>query len=352
VRFAAHGHPTVFVETTGLSNPRLEPGLPRKLLSRLARSAEASADVPETPENLSVYSPLVLPPTTGVFRKMNRRLLVPRVVRDLRRMAGEHPAVISYPPTRTTLDIVRGLSPSSLLYDCSDDYEHFSGVPADVADTEREMLRLAHAVSCTSEFLLEKARRVRPDAFLCGPGVDFEAFNAFAAESGPGREVRTVCFFGHVGERLDLRVLREISRSGFTVRLIGEVERSARWLLDEPNVDYRGKVPHAELPQSLSGVDAFVLPYRLTGQGPGISPAKTYECLATGRPVVASPLPALARLGEHVYLAREPEDFVRRLRELPRAETGERAAARVSLARECDWERRVDELARALGVSG
>lgn len=350
VRLATRGHPTIFVETTGLSNPRPEPSLARKLLSRLARTVRGSDPARETPDNLAVYSPLVAPPTARVFRWLNRRLFVPRMVRDLQGLAGARPVVIAYPPTRTTLDVVRRLSPSRLYYDCSDDYERFPGVPADISGTERELLALADAVSCTSGYLLEKVRPVRPDAFLCGPGVDFESFNALATEADPGREIRNVCFFGHVGERLDLDVLREVARAGYTVRLLGEAERSARWLLDEPGVDYRGAVPHPELPRALSGVDAFVLPYRLDGQGPGISPAKTYECLATGRPVIASPLPALAELGERVYLAENPEEFVRRLGELPAAETPERVAARVQLARENGWEVRVDEIERALGL--
>ncbi len=60
-----------------------------------------------------------------------------------------------------------------------------------------------------------------------------------------------------------------------------------------PGVQYRGAVPHEGLPASLAGVDAYVLPYEINNLTKGISPAKTYECLATGKPVVASPLPAL-----------------------------------------------------------
>lgn len=351
-RLAARGHPTVFVETTGLSNPRPETGLAHKLLSRLAHSTRATGRDPDRgiPENLSVYSPLVAPPTARMFRRMNQSVLVPRVVRDLGRISDDRPAVIAYPPTRTTLDLVRALSPRRLLYDCSDDYENFPRVPQDIAETERELLAFADAVSCTSGYLLEKVRPVRPDAYLSGPGVDFGAFNALAAGAEPGRTVQTVCFFGHVGERLDLTSLRETARAGFTVRLVGEISDSARPLLDEPGVEYRGAVPHRELPGALEGVDAFILPYRLSGQGRGISPAKTFECLATGIPVVASPLPALDALADHVYLAQSPAAFVRILGELPDTETRERIAARIELARENDWERRVDEIEWVLGL--
>ncbi|MDN5696767.1 MAG: hypothetical protein L0G70_02185, partial [Rubrobacter sp.] len=64
------------------------------------------------------------------------------------------------------------------------------------------------------------------------------------------------------------------------------------------------------------------------------------------------PLPALSGLGEHVYLADTPEEFVRRLGELPDLESSQKVAARVELARENSWERRVDELERVLWSGG
>ena len=63
-----------------------------------------------------------------------------------------------------------------MLYDCSDDYEHFPGAPKDIGETERELLLGADLVSCTSAPLLKKARNIRPDAFLSGPAVDYERF--------------------------------------------------------------------------------------------------------------------------------------------------------------------------------
>ena len=349
-KLAERGHPTIFVETTGLSNPRPAPGLARKLLSRLRHSVAGGGSPRAAPENPRVYSPIVAPPTARAFRALNRSVFVPRIARDLRELAGDNLAAIAYPPTRTTLDILRELSPSRLLYDCSDNYEGFPGAPADIAHTERELLAMADAVSCTSEFLLEKVRPVRPDAYLSGPGVDFEAFGALSSE--PVGEVRTVCFFGHIGGRLDLDALRAVARAGYTLRLIGEMDAAGEKLLREPGVEYRGAVAHEDLPRELAGVDAFVLPYRIDALTRGINPAKIHECLATGRPVIASPLPALAGMGEYVYLAESGEDFVRGLGELPVRESPRRAAARVELARENGWERRVDEVERVLWGGG
>ncbi|MGH3146950.1 MAG: glycosyltransferase family protein [Rubrobacter sp.] len=346
-RFALAGYDTCFVETTGLANPSPTPATLRKFLSRLGRSGIRSSK-PRGKQGLTVYAPLVAPPTLRSFRWANREVLLPRVVRDLRKMAGPHPVVLAYPPTRTTLGLISGLEPRLVLYDCADDYEHFPGAPGDIGSTERELLRRADLVSCTSTGLLEKVRPLRPDAFLSGPAVDYERFTILQV-TRPVEEVRTVCFFGHVNrERIDLPVLRAIAGAGYVVRIVGDLGRVDRTFLRTPGVDYRGEASHEELPAALSGVDAFVLPYRPGALSRSISPAKTYECLATGRPVVAAPLPAMEDLAGHVYLARSPEDYVKTLGHLAGTETEERVRARIELSSANSWDARFAELEEAL----
>ena len=343
--FARAGYPTVFVETTGLANPSPRVPTLRRVAARLRR---AGSGEPSGEEGLTVYSPLALPPTYKVFRRMNRGFFVPRVVRDLVEISGSAPVVVAYPPTRTTLDLIRGLRPRAVLYDCSDDYELFPGAPADTVATERELLRMADVVSCTSRRLLEKVRPSRPDAFLSGPAVDYERF-AVLQEDNRGGEVRTVCFFGRVSrERIDFPALRAAAEAGFEVRLIGDLGSVERDFLEMPGINFRGEVPHAKLPAALAGVDAFVLPYEVNDLTRGISPAKTYECLATGKPVVSAPLPAMEELAGHVYLANEPGEYVEVLRSLGELQTEEKARARIELARKNSWEVRFGEIEEAL----
>lgn len=348
--FARAGYPTVFVETTGLANPR-----PSALPKVWARFRKPRTD--RTGDGRPVvYPPIVLPPTLRIFRAANRRLLLPRVARDIEEAVGRNPVVVAYPPTRTTLDLISALDPRLVVYDRADDYEQFPHVPKDIAATERELLARADLVSCTSKPLLEKTRPLRPDATLSGPAVDYDRFAALK-EHYPALPPRTVCFFGDAGRgRVDFDVLRAVAGAGFRLRLVGALDPAERHLADEPNVEYRGEVSHGRLPEALAGVDAFVLPYRINGLTRAISPAKTYECLATGRPVVASPLPALKDLAAHVYLANGPEGFVGALRNLSETETDGRVRARGRLARENSWPVRFREIEasvlRALGGRG
>lgn len=346
-RFARAGYPTVFVETTGLADPRPSLSTVRKIFGRIMSAGHRSRKRREPAEPV-VYSPIVAPPTRGPFRRLNRNIFVPRIARDLLDITGPEPVVIAYPPTRTTLDLISALRPRLLLYDCSEDYSAFPGVPRDIAATERELLGRADFVSCTSRTLLEKVRPERRDAFHSGPGVDYEHFATLQGKNGPG-EVGTVCYFGHLSrERTDFSVLRAISEAGFRVRLVGGLGKVNREFLRMPGLDRRGEIPHAELPGALAGVDAFVFPYLINGLTRGIAPAKTYEALATGKPVVTSPIPAMKELGEHVYLAERAGDFVDTLRNLGTLETEEKVRGRADLARRNSWEARFRELEERL----
>ena len=346
--FARAGYPTVFVETTGIANPSPDRAAIGKVLDRLSRSRHRGGSPSGTEKNLTLYAPLVAPPTAGIFRRINREVFVPRVVRDLRRIAGPDPVVLAYPPTRTTLDILEGLNPRLTVYDCVDDYKSYPRVPKDMGETEHELLRRADLVSCTSTSLLEGAREVRSDAVLNGPGVDFEAFHSVSPYQAGG-EIKTVCYFGYIGRvEMDFPIMEAVAGAGLTLRLIGDRGNAGKGLFDLPNVDYRGEVPHAELPAAFEGVDAFLIPYKVDDLSRNISPSKTYECLATGRPVVATPLPAMVDLEEHVYIAQGPEGFVEVLRNLAQEETEDKVRARVEVARRNSWEARFRELEEAL----
>ena len=61
-------------------------------------------------------------------------------------------------------------------------------------------------------------------------------------------------------------------------------------LLDHPNATYVPPVPQAELPAQLKPMDT---PYKTNGFTQYVFPSKIYECLATGKPLVETPLPDL-----------------------------------------------------------
>jgi glycosyltransferase involved in cell wall biosynthesis len=336
--FAKAGYPTICVETTGITNPRPNMNTSRKVLRRILHARSKGKKHGADRANLRVYSPLVMPPTYQGFRLINRRVFVPRVVRDLYRLAGPEPVVLAFTPTQTTLDILSGLAPRLTWYHCVLNYEEIPGTPPDMKDTELRLLSSADVVTVDSNFLKQKHSGVRPDSIHIESGVDFQLFQQ--AYTGPsGAPVRNVYYFGAADERrFDFELVREVAQAGFTVRMLGTL--SDPGFARIPGIQFLGAVPHKDLPNYLRDADVLIIPYKITAFSKGTFPAKTYECLATGKPIVATPLPDLAKLGEHLYLAEGSSEFVGILRKIPDLETPAKVHARVEVARQNSWEAR------------
>ena len=76
------------------------------------------------------------------------------------------------------------------------------------------------------------------------------------------------------------------------------------------NVHFLGWKPYAQLPAYLRGIDVALLPQMINNYTRSMFPMKYFEYLAAGRPVVATPLPALAEFTALHQEAGTRETFV------------------------------------------
>ena len=70
----------------------------------------------------------------------------------------------------------------------------------------------------------------------------------------------------------------------------GPVDASAAELPQLENIHFIGRVEYRELPKFVAGLEALMLPYRTGELSEAISPLKLKEYLATGKPVVSTPI--------------------------------------------------------------
>jgi len=80
-----------------------------------------------------------------------------------------------------------------------------------------------------------------------------------------------------------------------------------------PNIHYLGGKKYEELPSYLSGWDVALMPFAMNESTQFISPTKTPEYLAGGKPVVSTPVKDVVRhYGEleGVHIASTAEEFV------------------------------------------
>lgn len=328
--FAQAGWQVFFVENTGFRNFRLSDlGRISRRLFNILVGGRSEARIHPVPKGVRLIPPLVLPPTHPVFRALNRYWCLPRLARSLRhRGLKESPLIFCYIPSQTTLDLLALMQPRLTVYDVVDHYPRHPKPPSDLSRTEEELIRSADILFTTSPLLQELHQGRHPRVLQVHHGVSEEFFLPAPA---PPKSHRRFCYFGSLREGLDYAAVNALALAGYEVWLIGPEKDPPPKL--HPGVHREGMLSTAELARRLGGFDALLLPYEDTEWNRGITPAKIYECLATGLPVLASEMPGLVGVNGLLYTAHGPDGFVQAARSLDREESPERVRARLAEAR-------------------
>ncbi len=326
--FAAEGREVFFVENTGFRNPEWRdlPRLWRRLCNLVSPDGVSGSN--RTPSGVRILSPRVLPPTWSVFRALNARFFLPALNRELVEAGLRRgPACVVYVPTATTVELVRLLKPGALLYDCASNFRAHPQAPADFSRSERELLALADQVVCDSDFLYEQKKAEHPRVEKIHQGVPEEFFHL----PPPKETWDNFVYYGTWSRDLDERFVDALAEDGFKATVRGFTKGNAPEL--SPEVKRHPPVDRDKLAGSLAPYECLMLPYRINPFLLGVVPAKIYECLATGRPVIATDLPSLKALEGLIYVGKTPQDWVRIARGLPRSETARLRAERIAHAR-------------------
>jgi len=227
--------------------------------------------------------------------------------------------------TPMALDFTAHLQPLATVYDCMDELSAFAGAPPELSEKERALLIRADLVLTGGRSLFEAKRSLHPNVHECPSSVDVRHF-ARAREPLPERsEQRHIAlprigFFGVIDERLDRDLLAGIAQRcpGWQFVMVGPVAKiNPADLPSFTNIHYLGPKAYEDLPGYIGGWDVAMLPFARNQATRFISPTKTPEYLAAGRPVVSTSIPDVVRPYGELGLARiadTPDDFVEAIR--------------------------------------
>ncbi len=197
----------------------------------------------------------------------------------------------------------RHLAPLATVYDCMDELSAFAGAPREMRDREAALLARADVVFTGGQSLYEAKRTQHTHVFAFPSSVDVAHFaRARLGLPDPVDQSRIphprLGFFGVIDERMDLDLIAGSAdaRPDWQFVLIGPVTKvdEAR-LPQRANIHYLGKKEYSDLPAYIAGWDVALLPFALNASTRFISPTKTPEYLAAGKPVVSTPIRDVVR---------------------------------------------------------
>jgi UDP-galactopyranose mutase len=213
------------------------------------------------------------------------------------------------------------LAPQAIVYDCMDELSAFAHAPASLKAREAELLRRATLVFTGGQSLYEAKRHAHPNIRAFPSSVDVEHFaQARRITSDPADQASIprprLGFFGVIDERMDIELLAGLAaaRPAWHFVMLGPVVKIDPAELPRPaNIHYLGSKSYQELPDYIAGWDVALLPFARNEATQFISPTKTPEYMAAGRPVVSTSIRDVVRpYGQQglVRIADRVEEFV------------------------------------------
>jgi glycosyltransferase involved in cell wall biosynthesis len=279
-----------------------------------------------------------------------------------RRLGWPNPVLWLYPPDSG--DLLGCFGERLSVYHCVDDYtaieryNHYRRVATyDPSKREEHLVRGADVMVVTAPRIKERWQGVRDDIQLL-PNVADTSLFATTLESGPEHPALAaipqprVCFLGALDAyKVDFALLAGAASACpdlhfVCVGPIGFADQTRGSTIPHmENLHYVDTLPQQELPSLLRGCAVCIIPYHLNEYTASVSPLKLYEYLAAGRPVVATPLPALqAEDARGLFLAEPtPDAFVAQVRRALTVDDDERQRI-AHAARSHSWEGRIEEL--------
>jgi len=224
--------------------------------------------------------------------------------------------------TPMAMPFTRHLVPGAVAYDCMDELSAFRGAPPGLLRCEAELISCADVVFTGGQSLYEAKRDRHPSVHAFPSSVDVPHFaTARQRQQDPEDQANLphprLGFFGVVDERMDLELVEAVARMrpDWQIIILGPVVKiDPATLPRRPNIHYLGSKPYAQLPAYLAGWDVALMPFARNESTRFISPTKTPEYLAAGKPVVSTSIRDVVRpYGELdlVRIADTPADFVR-----------------------------------------
>ncbi|MBM3862117.1 MAG: glycosyltransferase [Verrucomicrobia bacterium] len=213
---------------------------------------------------------------------------------------------------------------------------------------EERLLERADIVLTSSAGLAEKAH----GSLLVRNGVEFDYFSRKPDVVKRPSARPVVGYYGAIADWFDMKLVLKAAQMfpEWDFWLIGAAYPAHRQAArDQSNIIWAGEVPYAELTAYLYGMDVCMIPFLENKLTRCTNPVKVYEYLAAGKPVVATALPELELMREHVQVAHNHDEFLACLRDaMANSGTSSEVEGRIAWAAQHDWSKRAGQIEGAI----
>jgi len=320
---------------------------PQHIISRMAKDqkvlmVEEPIHFNEIEENTAIIT--VVTPQLNILQPKVRDIeaiaaLLPKYVRNKNISIGWFYSA-SFSP------LLASLSFDTIVYDCMDELSLFKGAPQILIDQEKYLMANATVVFTGGKSLYKSKKEMHNNVYCFPSSVDeahfAQAKNGIALPEEIAQIKRPVVgYFGVIDERIDLDLLKESAAklpdvSFVMIGPLAKIEDSD--LPKGHNIHYLGMKSYDELPAYLKAFDIAMMPFALNDATKFISPTKTLEYMAAGKPIISTKIKDVVRDYSHcVQLVATSEEFCNSILEIQNNES-EQEAHYTEILKNTSWD--------------
>lgn len=236
-------------------------------------------------EGVYLHYSRFFPQSNPIFRFYNRYFATPYYAK---RLAGGGVGYL-FSPSASELTALRSSHNFKIVFDVIHNWWQMPWATATSIAAADNLIRKADQVICDSAPLAEHLisnHRVEIEIVL--PGVS-EGWLVRPDMTGAVDQVpaldRRIVFFGNLRENSDLVLIKSLARAGFLVDAYGAATDTVRQNLKNL-VNFKPALPQYELLAAVQTYDFTLLPYSIDDFSKWISPAKYFEVLSLGKPIL------------------------------------------------------------------
>ncbi len=205
-----------------------------------------------------------------------------------------------------------------IIYDCMDELALFKGASQQLISQEKELILKADLVFTGGKSLYESKRHFKTSTYCFPSSVDREHFDIANKNAEVPNEIAylpkpIIGYYGVIDERIDYLLLEETARENpdCSFVMIGPLAKiTAEELPQNPNLYFLGMRDYNQLPAYLGSFDIAMMPFAMNDATKYISPTKTLEYMAGGKPVISTPVHDVVRDYNHcVKIIKNAGDF-------------------------------------------
>lgn len=355
------GHRVLFIENTGVRAPRATASDFNRVRQRIRNWLKSTGGFSDIRDNLTVFSPLLLPfPYFWPAILLNRWWVSRAIGKWMRANRFHDPVVITFLPTPLAQGVISNMDSRAVIYYCADDMAGGSSGAKRLRAYEDVFFTKVDAVFCTSHTLRDRANQLNQRVFLIPAGVDFSKFESVRLSGNLPFDLHDipaprVGYVGSVREGFDqdliCKAAHALPMANFV--LVGPESVNTAVLRAMPNIHILGPRPHNQIPSFINGFDVTVIPYIRTPLTDSAYFCKLNEYLAIGKPVVATNLQEMRLYAERhpgvIEVASDASLFIAAIQSaLTQTPDADAADRRVAAARQNSWEQRFSDIMSAI----